>query len=114
MEYYEKLKELRTQNEYYQKDIASKIGVATNTYQSWERGLTQPDIFNLIKLSNVYNCSVDYLIGKENEEGFIVMNNDLTEDENALIKIIRQLSIKDKSLLYEMAGIMLKASKNSK
>lgn len=113
MEYHNKLKELRTTNGLYQKTIAEKIGVATNTYQSWERGLTQPDIFNLIKLSNVYNCSVDYIIGNELEDGRIMITNGLSEDENALINIVKQLSIKDKSILYDMAMIMLKA-KNAK
>ncbi len=113
MEYHNKLKELRTTNGLYQKTIAEKIGVATNTYQSWERGLTQPDIFNLIKLSNVYNCSVDYIIGNESEDGRIMITNGLSEDENALINIVKQLSIKDKSILYDMAMIMLKA-KNAK
>ncbi len=113
MEYHNKLKELRTTNGLYQKTIAEKIGVATNTYQSWERGLTQPDIFNLIKLSTVYNCSVDYIIGNESEDGRIMITNGLSEDENALINIVKQLSIKDKSILYDMAMIMLKA-KNAK
>lgn len=113
MEYHNKLKELRTTNGLYQKTIAEKIGVATNTYQSWERGLTQPDIFNLIKLSTVYNCSVDYIIGNESEDGRIMIANGFSEDENALINIVKQLSIKDKSILYDMAMIMLKA-KNAK
>ena len=113
MEYHNKLKELRTTNGLYQKTIAEKIGVATNTYQSWERGLTQPDIFNLIKLSTVYNCSVDYIIGNESEDGRIMITNGLSEDENSLINIVKQLSIKDKSILYDMAMIMLKA-KNAK
>ena len=113
MEYHNKLRELRTTSGFFQKDIAQKVGVATNTYQSWERGLTQPDIFNLIKLSNVYNCSVDYLIGKESEDGLILMNNGLSEDENAFINIVRQLSIKDKGILYDLVTIMLKA-KNAK
>ena len=98
MEYHNKLKELRTTN---------------GLYQSWERGLTQPDIFNLIKLSTVYNCSVDYIIGNESEDGRIMITNGLSEDENALINIVKQLSIKDKSILYDMAMIMLKA-KNAK
>ncbi len=51
MEYNNKLKELRISKGFFQKDIANKIGVATNTYQSWERGITQPDISNLINLA---------------------------------------------------------------
>lgn len=109
MEYSNKLKELRTANHYIQKEIAAKVGVATNTYQSWERGVTQPDILNLIKLSNIYNCSVDYIIGKESEDGFIMITNNLSEDENTLINIIRQLNLKDKSILFEIASIMLTA-----
>ena len=41
------------------------------------------------------------------------MNNGLSEDENAFINIVRQLSIKDKGILYDLATTMLKA-KNAK
>ncbi len=109
MEYNNKLKELRISKGFFQKDIATKIGVATNTYQSWERGITQPDISNLIKLSNVYACSVDYIIGKETEEGMIMFTNNLSEDENIFINTVRQLSLKDKGILFDLALTMLKA-----
>lgn len=69
-----RLKELRTKNGYTQNAIAGKIGVTTKTYRTWEIGVfnscsqSYPPIDNekLEKLSDIYNVSIDYILGKSN------------------------------------------------
>lgn len=69
-----RLKELRTKNGYTQNAIAGKIGVTTKTYRTWEIGIfnsnsqSYPPIDNekLEKLSDIYNVSIDYILGKSN------------------------------------------------
>lgn len=108
-----KIKELRTEKGYKQADLANMLSTTIANISGWETEKWQPDIPTLIKLSNIFQCSVDYLIGNENENGMIVMQNELTEDENYLIDVVRQLNQKDKNTLYELADLMLKA-KNMK
>ncbi len=46
-----RLKELRTEKELSQKQVAERLGVAVSTYANWEQGRTEPsicDIFNLL------------------------------------------------------------------
>lgn len=70
----ERLKELRIKNGYTQNAIADKIGVTTKTYRTWEIGVfksgsqSYPPIDNekLEKLSDIYNVSIDYILGKSN------------------------------------------------
>ncbi len=59
-----KLLELRKKNHLTQKDVAKVLGVSSRTYANYENEFTQPDINLLIELSDFYNVSVDYLIGK--------------------------------------------------
>lgn len=42
-----------------QADVAEAVGVARLTYASWERYETFPDAIQLIKLSEVFKCSLD-------------------------------------------------------
>ena len=42
--------------------------------------------------------SIDYLVNNSNEEGLIIMQNELSKDENYLIDLVRRLEIKDKIL----------------
>jgi len=72
----ERLKELRIKNGYTQNTIAEKVDVTTKTYRSWEVGTfnsalnsqVYPPINNekLEKLSDIYNVSIDYILGKSN------------------------------------------------
>lgn len=43
--------------------VASEIDVHPNTLLAWERGESQPLSSNLMKLSEYYDCSPDYLLG---------------------------------------------------
>ncbi len=57
------IKELRESNKWTQEYVANKIGITYQSYQNYERGLTMPNVKNLIKLSMLFEVSVDYLLG---------------------------------------------------
>lgn len=59
------LKTLRVQNKFTQKEIAIKLGVAYQTYQAYEIGVNYPTIINLVKLADMYEVSVDYLLDRK-------------------------------------------------
>ncbi len=57
------LKILRANEGLNQRDMAKKLNIAKSTYAHYESGRSEPDISTLKKLSDFFNCSVDYLIG---------------------------------------------------
>lgn len=59
----ERLKALRIKNQVTQKEIAEYLNIKTNAYQNYEYGKREPNIDNLIKISNYLNVSADYLLG---------------------------------------------------
>ena len=61
----ERLKELRKENNLTQKQIAKIINKSETGYASWEQGLAEPGINDLISLSEFYNVSIDYMVGKD-------------------------------------------------
>ena len=63
----QKLKELRSKNNLTQKELADKLHVSFQTVSKWENGENEPDIATLKELATLFNCSVDYLIGGEEE-----------------------------------------------
>jgi transcriptional regulator with XRE-family HTH domain len=66
MKFNERLKQLRLEREWFQRDLAKKIGVGRTTIGRYEAGEISPDIEKLIELSNIFDCSLDYLLGKSN------------------------------------------------
>lgn len=64
----EKLKELRTKYGFSQKQVAERLGVSPSIVSGYETGERTPSTEVLLSLSYIYNCSVDYLLGKQTQE----------------------------------------------
>lgn len=62
-----RLKQLRAQHEMTQADVAAILGVSASQYGKIERGASQTDQGNLIKLAQRYDVSLDYLLGLSDE-----------------------------------------------
>lgn len=63
-----RLKELRIANGYKsQKELADVLFVNQTAVSQWERGATMPSGQMLLKLSNMYGVSVDYLLGLDGQ-----------------------------------------------
>ena len=63
MQYYEKLKELRMQNNMSQEQLAEQLHVTRQTVSKWEQGINQPDIFTLKQYATIFNITLDELVG---------------------------------------------------
>lgn len=61
MEFKDRLKELRKQSPYTQKDIAKKLGISVSAYQYYESGKNEPNIERLKILADMFHVSLDYL-----------------------------------------------------
>jgi len=59
------LKKLRKQFGLNQTQIAKKIGVSQNSYSRYELGNAEPSYDCLVSLSKIFNVSIDYLLGNE-------------------------------------------------
>ena len=95
MEFAERLKTLRKQVKLTQAKIAEKLNISQQAYASWERGTKKPTQENLIKIAQVLNVSVDYLVGNLEEESdeldniellFRMNSKGLTEEEKKIFK----------------------------
>lgn len=95
MEFSERLKDLRKQAGLTQVDVAEKLGISQPAYASWERGIKKPTQENLVKIAQVLNVSVDYLVGNSEERTdeldniellFRINSKGLTEEEKELFK----------------------------
>lgn len=95
MEFSERLKDLRRQAGLTQVDVAEKLGISQPAYASWERGIKKPTQENLVKIAQVLNVSVDYLVGNSEEKVdeldniellFRMNSRGLTEEEKAVFK----------------------------
>lgn len=72
-----RMKELREEKKISMKEAARRLGIPYTTYVNYEKGLREPNSEMLINISNFFNCTIDYLLGKSNDR----------IDENLLDKV---------------------------
>ena len=62
--YFRRLKDLREDHDMKQVDIAKYLGIQQTVYSRYERGVQTIPVEYLIKLADLYNVSVDYILGR--------------------------------------------------
>ena len=62
MKFEEKLMTLRKKSGMSQEELADQLGVSRQAVSRWELGSTQPDAPNLLKLSDLFGVSIDWLL----------------------------------------------------
>ena len=65
MNFSERLKELRLENNLGQIELAKKLGVSKGIVSLWENNLREPKLSNLIIIAKFFNVSIDFLAGLE-------------------------------------------------
>jgi len=64
----QKIREQRKLHKLNQTELGEKIGVGKTTISNWETEYSSPDTDSLLKMSALFGCSVDYLMGANNEQ----------------------------------------------
>ena len=62
-----RLKEIKSKRKTTLPKIAEQLGLQASVVRDWAAGYGEPDISYLIRLSEVLNVSVDYLLGISND-----------------------------------------------
>ena len=60
---YQRLRDIREDNDKTQSDIAKLLGVSRQQYGRWETGAQEIPLHNTVTLAKYYNISIDYLVG---------------------------------------------------
>ena len=68
MNYTERVKALREDNDKKQIELANYLNVKQTTYSKYELGKINVPIEIFIKLADYYDVSVDYLLGRTKEK----------------------------------------------
>lgn len=130
-----RIKQLRELNGMNQKELAAFLNISQGSLSNWERGVHDPDNEALIILSQKFNVTTDYLLGKSNTPSNIytaqnIQNSSLVQgdgnvlnsssnagefsvDESEIIRIFRLLDAKQRhrlmSIVFDMEEQAIKA-----
>ncbi|MCQ4862738.1 helix-turn-helix domain-containing protein [Pseudoflavonifractor phocaeensis] len=62
------LQELRKDKGWTQAELGNKLGVSKSAIGSYELGISEPSFENLIKIAELFNVNIDFLLGHNREQ----------------------------------------------
>ena len=73
----EKIKKLRHEKKWSQETTAKKLNVTRGKLGHWETGRTEPKLEEVVKIAELFNCDVDYLLCNDISDDIQNGNKDL-------------------------------------
>lgn len=87
-----KIKNARVKANLTQEQVAEALGVSRQTISNWENEKTYPDIVSVIKMSDLYDISLDHLLKEEqpmsNYLNYLEESTNIVKSKNKLSKLI--------------------------
>ena len=74
------IKDIRVRRNLTQADVANALGVSSVVYCRYETGARQPSIDMLVQMANIFDVTIDYLLGRQD-----IDDSTLSEYERQLL-----------------------------
>lgn len=103
-----KIKELRKQSGYTQKELSDILNVAYSTISMWERNERTPDFGMLVKLSETFGVSTDELLLGDKPKKSEKLNEASYDGFDEIIDYLEVLKSGNKHTLSEEKSEILK------
>lgn len=73
----DRLKELREESELTQEQLGKLINVTKQAVSNYENNENEPTLDTLVKISDIFNVSLDYLLCRTNQRTNLKINNEI-------------------------------------
>ena len=87
-----RIKQLREEKGISQRMLAKITGVSPKAVNFWESGKVEPSAKFVCALADAFECSADYILGREDDFGNVNVMRELTEDEKLWLGLYSKLS----------------------
>ena len=104
------LKKLRTEKGISQQTLADSIGISQQSINKYENHKIEPEILTLIAIADYFDTTVDYLIGRTDENGKRLLQT----YSDVFIEKYTLLSDNEKECVNALADTFLRQKNNAK
>lgn len=89
------------------KQFSAQSGIPYTTVIGWTNLNRLPDYHALIKISDFFQCSIDYLFGRQEEFLYISSPSTLSKQEQQLLSDFRKLTKENKCIVQTITKALL-------
>ena len=109
MNTYQRIKDLREDEDLRQEDIAKKLNMHKTTYCRYEQGISTPPLDIAVLIANYYKVSLDYIAGLTNDKGGLHKN---TTAEQDILRKYNELSDIRKGRVLQLLDMLSEEQQN--
>ena len=102
------LKEIREEKNLQQKEIAKFLNRTPACISSWETGKTEPSIEDLVKLADLLEVSLDYLLSRTNENNFVEEIREYSPLQKKMLSLFDKLTHEDRNQVIGFMQALLR------
>lgn len=95
----QRIRDLRKQKRMSQTELAKSAGVSQTIVTAWETGKAEPSSSAVAKLSDIFNVTTDYLLGRPNKQETKKDDVELSDDDVIMTWRGKPLSDEDRELI---------------
>jgi transcriptional regulator with XRE-family HTH domain len=81
----EQLAELRKKRKWSLQETADQLGIAKSTYAGYESGYREPSLQSLSQIADLFETTVDFILGRTQEEDNQIEITKLLKDPNPIL-----------------------------
>lgn len=96
MDIMERIQKLKDERGLLDRDVERGAGIANSSIAQWRRGVCKPSLANIIRLSQFFDVSVDYLLGLSDLRERAENATSLSKEEKQLIELYRNFDTLDR------------------
>jgi transcriptional regulator with XRE-family HTH domain len=104
--------DLLDENNLNMKQFAEKSGIPYTTVVGWLKLGRLPDYTALLKISDFFNCSLDYLMGRQDNLQNDYLKITASQNEETLLKNYRQLPQENRELILKLTKSLVNSNEN--
>jgi transcriptional regulator with XRE-family HTH domain len=91
-----------------QREVAEALGVAPSTFNEWVKARKYPRIDKIEMLANYFGILKSDLIEKVSEDGYSPSEPQLTEGEQLMLELFRQIPVNRQAEALDLLRVALK------
>ncbi len=109
-----RIRALRVEKKITQLQLSIELGVTQETISAYEHGRHLPSLSALMKMSQIFDCSMDYIMGLSTVRHILTEDNYSIHDEqkDSLLNCYRRLGSRNKARLLAYAEGLLDSQKD--
>ena len=96
-----RLKQLRTEYQKTQQDVAKTINKKRGTYSAYESGKIMPPAEKCKAMADYFHVSLDYLLGYAKTRGNPAVKSDVTDVSEIIGNVLHQLESDSESVAFD-------------